>query len=147
MLWDNTTKKILTFFLFSRNKCKLHQKVRNGQSLPHGCQNFWNIFFKIFLRTIDATFPHIWDHIFILVPFHQLCAKCYTKMLSIINTVTSYISLFNHSKTRDLKFWASFHVSRVTWTCHVSYVIFFLQSGELSGNTLFWRWILKYDNT
>ena len=46
----------------SRNMCKLHHKVRNGQNLPHICQNFRKYFSKSNLRTSLAIFQQVWDH-------------------------------------------------------------------------------------
>ena len=80
------------------------------------------------------------------VPFYHLCAissPSTSKILSIINTDNSHMSLFNHSKTvraKDLNFWENYHhtlcvmcpMSNVR--CHMSLVTrnFFLQSGEVS---------------
>ena len=84
------------------------------------------------------------------VPFVPLSNR---KILSFINTDTSQMSLFNHSKTvrtRDLKFWENYHhtlfvmcpVSHVRWhmllvTCHIS--DFFYTGGQL----VFWGSVIS----
>ena len=111
----------------------------NGLILPGG-----------YMMHIETTWTFLLSPVTTCVPCLPLS---YRKILSIINTVTSHMSLFNHSKTvraRDLKFWDNNHhilcvmclVSHVTCqislgTFNVSHFLFFvLQSGIVNSACL-----------
>ena len=68
-IWDHISKTVFPkdFFLscnlhskMSRNMCIWSHKVCNGPILPPWSPNFEIIFFKIYLRTIQAIFSQIW---------------------------------------------------------------------------------------
>ena len=99
----------------------------------------------VICRTFNLNFPLPLHELIFFVPFTTFVPclpKSKRKILSIINTDTSHMSLFNHSKTlraKDLKFWENYHqilcvlcpVSLVR--CHMSLVTFFLiQSCDVS---------------
>ena len=91
-------------------KSKFNRNYSNGLYLPGG-----------YVMPLETTWTSFWSPCTTFLP---LCPRSYRKKLSIINTVTSHMSLLNHSqtvRTRALKFWQ--HVNHnICVMCRVSHV-------------------------